>query len=85
MQSSEQKRLPVLEAALRTVEYQIESLSNYYSYLQVRAWKSRRRSIKKQIKLIKSILKSRKESGSIKRYWPQSKPIAVRPSSVRVL
>jgi len=72
MKSAEAKRLPVLEAALRTVEYQIESLTNYYSYLQVREWKKRRRALKRDIKLIKAILKDRKASGSIKRYWPQT-------------
>jgi hypothetical protein len=63
MKSAEAKRLPVLEAALVTVEYKIESLTNYYSYLQVRAWKSQRAKLKRDIKLIKAIIKDRKAAG----------------------
>jgi len=69
MLSAEKKRLPFLENELQTVEYKIKHLTNFYSYLQVRAWRARRRYIKKQISIIKAILKARETAPPVRYFW----------------
>ncbi len=72
MKSMELQKLPVLEAALHTIEFKIKHLTPYYSYLQVRAWKTSRRKLKKDIKLLKGLVKKQKASPPIKTYWYQN-------------
>ena len=69
MKSMEHSKLAVLESALETVQYKIKHLTPYYSYLQVRAWKSHRRALKKQIKFLKGMIKLQKSAPPIKTYW----------------
>lgn len=69
MQSMEEKKLPALEAALSTVEYKIKHLSSYYSYLEVRAWKTLRAKLKRTIRKYKKTIELREKSKPLKAYW----------------
>jgi hypothetical protein len=53
--SKQAEALHVKREALKTVEYQITQLQNYYSYLQVRAWKAYRKQLRKQIKFLEKM------------------------------
>lgn len=44
------ERRMALEAALKTVEYQIEKLQPFYSVHQVRIWKQSRRTLREKLK-----------------------------------
>lgn len=46
-----------LQDALSTVDVQINSLSKFYSYLQVRTWKIRRKIIRNQLAESKQALR----------------------------
>lgn len=62
-------KLAELRAKLNTVEYQIKNLTKYYSYLQVRAWKAHRRSLKGQIKILSPIVRKSRREQIIMPYW----------------
>lgn len=62
-------KLAELRRQLDTVEYQIAHLTNFYSYLQVRVWRSHRKKLRYQIKRLSPIAKKYKRDKVIKTYW----------------
>jgi transposase len=41
---------------LKTLEYQIAHNTQFYSYLQVRAWRARRKKLKKDLKFLRQLV-----------------------------
>ena len=62
-------KLAELRSQLDTVEYQIQHLTRYYSYLQVRIWRSQRKALKGRIKALTPIVRKSKREKTVKPYW----------------